>query len=238
MMSSSLLTLFCALLARCSAINWLDSSFSMNVSSLNIEEIENATYIPWVIEVGVSSNREIYRDDGGHFRFSITGSDKNIGDFSATTSCVEVGTAASDVVNMMKSTEYSGPDNTTVAMPLSNIMDITIKRYGDGKIASNFSTVYKIYFRSTSVFTIEVDILQTGCVPLQTFGYWNDGRNWEGGVVPSSSDDVFFPAKSGMVEVSSNVTVLSLNMLGGTLILQKTGCNDGWSLGPATGSLE
>lgn len=221
-----------------SAINWLNSHFNLNVSDLVIEDVANATFIPWIIEVAVSSNREIYRKDGGHFRLSIRGSDSKMGDFSALSPCVEVGAASAETEKLIESAEVFVPGNSSGIAILSDIIDISIKRYGDGKLASNFSTLYRVYFRSSSVYTMEVEVLQTGCTPLQTFGYWNDARNWEGGVVPTDQDEVFFPSLAGMVELSADVTVQSLNMLGGTLILQSTGCNDGWSLGPETGSLE
>lgn len=230
-----------------SAINWIDAKFGMNVSSLiQVNKTNTSIIEKWDIDVGINSNREIYRKDGGHFSLSITGRDRNIGDFSATTSCVEIGAAASDVVKIIKNTDYSFfcPENNTVAdsstvmMSLSNIMDVTVKRFGDGKLASNFSTVYKISFKSSSMYMLDVEVLQTACTPLQTYGLWNDARNWDDGIVPSAMDGVFFPANSGMVELSGDVTVMSLNMLGGTLILQTTGCNDGWSLGPESGSLE
>jgi hypothetical protein len=218
------------------AINWLNADISLNVSILTLEE--NVTKPPWLIEVAMSSNREIYREDGGHFRFSISGNDSKVGYFSAMTPCVEIGAPASDVRKLISTTEYSGVDDMATLMPLSNIMDVSVKRFGDGKLASNFSTLYKVNFRTPSVFLFDVEVTQTDCAPIETFGYWDDARNWEGGATPTVMDDVFLPEDSGLIELSQDVTVMSLNMLGGTLILQTTGCNNGWSLGRKTGSLE
>lgn len=218
-------------------MNWVNAEFNMNVSDLVLDEVSNSS-LPWVIEIAVTSNREIYRKDGGHFSFRITGSDKVVGDFSAITPCVEVGAAASDVIKLVGATLYEGTDNTTEPMPLSALLDVAVKRYGDGKIVSDFATTYRASFSSQSVYTLAVEVTQEDCVPLQTFGYWNDGRNWEEGSAPYARDSVYFPADSGIVELTEDVTVQSLNMLGGTLILQSSGCNDGWSLGPEGRSQE
>ena len=207
--------------------------------------VGNTTLQPWNLEIGVSSNREIYRKDGGHFRFLISGTDRNIGEFTADTPCVEIGAAASEVMQLVGDVEveydvriYDRPGNPTSPMTLSNRLGVAIKRYGDGKIESDFGTVYNVSFTSKTVYELDVRVSQENCVPIQTVGDWNDELNWDVGITPDYRDDVHFPVVSGIVEISENVTVKSLNMLGGTLVLQSSGCRDGWSVGPHSGSQE
>jgi len=59
---------------------------------------------------------------------------------------------------------------------------------------------------------------------------YSDKNNWLNGIAPTPGDNVFFPANSGQVYFTGDVTVQYLEMAGGTqLVLQNTTCPGGWA---------
>ncbi|CAM9726944.1 unnamed protein product [Choristocarpus tenellus] len=73
------------------------------------------------------------------------------------------------------------------------------------------------------------------CSRLTTYGSWGEAENWVAGVIPAESDDVVFPVDSGLVVMSTNVTVSTLLMGGGALVTHTSTCPPGWT--PAPGEL-
>jgi hypothetical protein len=217
----------------------LTTAFAANVtwfnSNLTITASDLGGIGPWTFDVLVLANREIDRSDGGHFKINVTGISLKYGKFYALSPCIEIGTAAANVLSMIGGSEAAFNDQK--ALTLVTILDLSVKRYGNGKLPSNFTTRYNMKFSGNDVQSLAVAMTQEDCSPMESFGQWNDGTNWAGGSVPSSTDDVYFSPNSGRVLLSNDVTVNKITIDGGLFISHDTGCPDKWSVGPAHSSL-
>ncbi len=181
------------------------------------------------LRVYVTSNREIYRKKGGHFRIVFNASSPQLGMMNGTSACIEIGSAVPPIMSLLKKTDaYFQVSNRT--RRLGEFIDVIVRRIGDGKIESRFDTTYELYFSSKSLHSIAVSVSVDGCIPIETVALWDDHTNWQGGVVPLPTDSVIFPKDSGYIRLSKDTTVSSLHMLGGKIIAHNSPCPDGWSL--------
>lgn len=220
---------FCILSASNGAnFIWFDSNLTL--SSSRLEGIG-----PWTFEVLVLANREIDRNDGGHFRINVTGMSLTYGEFYALSPCIEIGTAGANVLSLIGESDALSFNDRILT--LSEILSISVKRYGNGKLASNFTTRYNIRFSGNDIQSLNVLMTQKECSPMESFGQWNDAANWEGGQVPTSSDNVYFSPNSGKVLLANDVTVHKITIDGGSFIAHDSGCPADWSVSPARSSL-
>ena len=189
---------------------------------------------PWDIDVLILSNREIDRTDGGHFRLNISGVSLTYGKFHGLTSCIEIGTGGTHVRTVIVTTEIAYTEKPVL---LGDVVDIKVKRYGNGKVTSNFTTRYVIQFSGRDVQSLSVTRTESECAPLETCGFWNDPANWANGFVPTRDDRAYFSPRSGKVILTEDVTLRSFRVDGGFFIAHETGCPNGWSVSPADSSL-
>jgi len=209
-------------LTQADRVPWFDSEVSLVASELD-------GIGPWNSSVSVFSNRRIYRGDGGHFKLSIRGQSFEYGLFEGETDCIEIGSGGTEVLRIIRSALLTYDSGNTT---LNQLIDTVVKRYGNGKIESNFTTHYLFRFSGRTLQSLAVNVSSEGCAPLETVGLWSDAKNWEGGAVPTSRDDVYFPPHSGIVVLNSDEEVNSIEMDGGLLIAHETGCPHGWSVSP------
>ncbi len=88
-------------------------------------------------------------------------------------------------------------------------------------------TFVKVFGNTTR---LTFDVVTQNCTALRTFGLWNDGNRWKGGVVPTKLDTVVFPSKSGVIQLEESVAVTSLRIFGGTIKAYTSGCPQSWTL--------
>lgn len=184
------------------------------------------------LTVVASSNREIYRELGGHFRIIINATILDIGNFNGTSECIEIGAAASTVIPLLQSIpiHFANTSQSDTAL-LSDYLNVSVKRFGDGKIESNYQTKYLIQFSGNELWYLRTDVSVIGCTPLETIASWNDASNWRNGKIPASVHDVVIPADAGYIKLTTDIEIASIDMQGGKILADNSPCPPGWSLG-------
>lgn len=181
------------------------------------------------IRILISSNREIYRNNGGHFRVQINASSPLYGGLNSTSECIEVGIGVPQLMKLLKNTPIKFTSRNYTEL-LGNYINVVVKKVGDGKIGSKFQTNYYLTFTSSIVNNIIITISRSDCVPIQTIGLWSDQRNWETNIIPKSTDSVFIPQDAGFIQLDEDIQISALNMHGGVIIAHNSPCPYGWSL--------
>ncbi|CAM9153453.1 unnamed protein product, partial [Discosporangium mesarthrocarpum] len=168
--------------------------------------------------------RSVLPSDEGHFRLSVTHSD-----VTYNTSCISYGAMPSEVADLLSRVD-----------PIDDLGGATVSRQGDGSSGYSFGYTYSMTATNTSVdlsTAVSMSFLGSGktygCARLTTYGEWDDVDNWNTAAIPDSSDDVFIPVDSGLVALSGDVTVATLELSGGAILTHTSSCPEGWAPAPA-----
>lgn len=226
--------LFLAILINCTFANlftWRSDIISIKFSGAN----NNLTHYS-VYYLNVDSNGEIDQDDGGHIQFNITGI-SNQGQFSGISSCFPIGSSQFYVSSILMDTPLKDVTPNSSYLFFKDVSEVSIKKFGDGKAATNFSTSYVIDLKHKHIRALSIDIEQSDCVPPRTIANWNDKSNWDLGYIPSILDDVVLPLNSGKVVLSNDVTVNTLVMNDGLIVAEDHTCPSDWSTSPDGGTM-
>lgn len=149
------------------------------------------------------SRQVIPSADVGHFKLSVTRDGVNF-----ITSCISYGASAVEVVAALDALD-----------PVDDLGGSAVVRKGDGSSpAYNYGFSYYISASDSSqnlVSSLGIELagsgVEDGCARLSTLGYWEDGLNWDSGVVPTSTDDVGYDCP---VECSMFLWFMSKGMPG------------------------
>lgn len=183
---------------------------------------------PWNMSVIAEANGEFFvEEEGGHFRVAFTVETEQTGWLSGTTEPIELSSSASRVRAMLEGAMLINAAEDSYQ--LSSIMSINVKKFGNGKVESGFKTIFEITMDSAVANSLSAELDFAYCSPLRTVGYWDDAANWADGVVPNETSRVVFPPNSGVAVMTTDVTLAGLDMWGGYIIAQTSGCVDGWS---------
>lgn len=182
---------------------------------------------PWNISVTAQANGEFFKEDVGHFRISMSTETEATGWVTGLSDCIELGSSMAEVTSLLS--KMSLTDGAGHDYPLSSIMSIQIKKFGNGKKESSFRTTFEIKIDSSVAFSLSAELSFSSCSPLRTVGQWDDPENWVDGNVPNESSYVVFPVSSGVAILRNDTSFRFLDMHGGYIIAQYSGCIDGWS---------
>ena len=188
------------------------------------------------IRVIIQSNREIYRNFGGHFQILINASSSLYGNVNGTSQCIEIGMGVAPMIKLLQNSPIKFQKRNQTEL-LGKYIDVSVKRVGDGKIESHFKTIYYFSFTSSIISNIAITVSTIFCTPMETIGLWSDHRNWKTGIVPRTTDSVFLPQDAGFIQLTNDIQITSLNMQGGVLIAHNSPCPYGWSLSPSNSVL-
>lgn len=181
------------------------------------------------VQIIIKSNREIYRNLGGHFKLLINATSSLYGNLNTTSECIEIGIGVAPLIKLIKKSTLKFVSKNYTEL-LGTYMNVLVKKYGDGKIGSNFQTHYNFTITSSTITNIAITISKSGCVEMQTIGLWSDPRNWETGIIPNKTNSVYIPHNAGFIQLDQNIQIASLNIHGGTIIAHNSPCPYGWSL--------
>jgi hypothetical protein len=210
----------------CADIKWRDDTVLISYSKISAEQKN------WTMTVSAQANGEFFSGDLiGHFRLKISlflaSRGHWIGGISDCISFVsqitEVNAAIGNIII------YNDKERNTSEFRLADVANIAVHKFGDGKSRSSFKTDIDISFSGRDILLLSTDVSYTDCSELRTVGSWHVGSNWVGGKVPIPTDNVIFGSNSGVVILSEDITISQLNMNGGHIIAQRTGCKAGWS---------
>lgn len=74
-----------------------------------------------------------------------------------------------------------------------------------------------------------MNITTSDCLNPRTIKLWNSPLSWVNGVVPSKDTEVVIPSSAGVIQLTGDVIVHSLQVFGGTIIGHINNCPIGWS---------
>lgn len=214
-------------LAWTCCISFVSAAIYWRSDVTSISYIDIAGIRPWNVSVIAQANGEFFREEVGHFRLIFTVETGREGRLSGESDCIELGASMNEITNMLDSIELHNSKGSAIIM--SSILISQIKKYGNGKVESGYRTQIDMIFDSETAYSLSVQMTHDNCTTLRTVGRWEQSTSWVGGVVPNATSRVVFPAKSGVAVLSSDVSVRGLNMQGGYIIAQISGCAKGWS---------
>lgn len=187
--------------------------------------------------VSITSNGPIYQNDGGHFRIVANLTTNNAFSVHGQSSCINFDANTESVEFLVMSANLFGNPYET---RLSYFFDVNVVKYKHTFNAHNMNYLnitYKINFANVNGIKALTDLKITtqGCARPRTWGKWNDNNRWMSKAVPPSATSpqypvsIVFPAGTGVVQLSNDVAVSSLEVLGGLLLAYTSSCPDGWS---------
>lgn len=205
----------------------IDSVFEWRTDAVNISSEAVQGIRPWTFSVVAQANGEFFAEKTGHFRLSIMIETEDFGSATGLSECIELSSSVAKMKTSISETVMMS--HTGEELKLSAVVSINAKKYGNGKVESSYRTVIDLLFDSSIAYSLSVELDFNDCLPLRTVGHWDDPANWNGGAVPTNLSHVYFPINSGVAIISADVVLKSLNMLGGYIIAQTSGCAYGWS---------
>ena len=184
---------------------------------------------PWNMSVVAKANGEFFVEKIGQFRFTITTTTSEAGLVTGVSECIELGASMGEVKNILSAIEMKNTEKGTTYLLSSIMSTINVKKYGNGRAESNYASMFDITLDSSTANSLSAELNFFKCSSLRTVGDWDDPNNWVEGLVPNSTSAVIFPNNSGVAKLTRDVTLAGLDMQGGYIIAQTSGCTDGWS---------
>jgi hypothetical protein len=184
-----------------------------------------------------------------HFReLSDSVSSSSLSHLFGESSCIAPSSTADEVISLLQMTEVgfslnrtndNNPLQYSTVASLSSFFDIhVIKNYQQNITTEVYSTLYQLQFTPLSMFQTHSDFNLTilslslstsSCSPVHTIGKWDDRYRWQEGRVPTANDNVIIPVGAGTIIIERNITIQSLIINDGELILSKSSCPSGWT---------
>lgn len=220
------------LLPQCMGVSWIPDTVS---SSISTTTTVNST----TLTLRYSANGVIDSNEGGHFRVQLSARDQNSLSYNGITDCLAIGSSAAEVESAIQTTslltDITLPDSTvhrTSSSPTSptKLFSVAVKRLYEDAFSTSSNTYIIQFENRTPLTSVEISVNTTGCINPRTVGLWSDGTKWDTGAVPSANDDVVIPFGSGIVVLTSDVTVSSFTQISGNLVGIDTSCPHGWSV--------
>lgn len=216
---------FFPLLVYCADVQWRDDIVSISNTKISTEQND------WSMAISAQANGEFFSDElVGHFRLKISMFLASRGHWiGGVSDCISFVSQITEVNTAIGNTKIFDAVGNFSEVSLENIANVAVHKFGDGKSRSSFKTHIDISFSGRDILLMSAEVNYTGCASLRTVGSWHAGSNWVGGKVPVVTDNVIFGSNSGVITLSEDVTISQLNMNGGQIIAQRTGCKTGWS---------
>lgn len=161
--------------------------------------------------------------------------------YNGSTPCLKFGASRNSISvaisnsNLKISPSLSAAHTPTPArdVTISDVFTVSVlKFYNESAnwIKSSYSVELSSPLFASVTMAWETDF--AGCARPRTVGEWGDPSRWSLGQVPVRKDNVFFPSNSGVIFITTDTSVNSLQMNGGLLLAHSTSCPDGWSPDP------
>ena len=195
----------------------------------------------WSSTVTVSANGPFYtQQTAGNFRLNITAYG-NFTFFYGVSDCISVTantiqtTSILNGINFAKFGNFVNHPHIDYGYEVSfpDLFTVSVKKVAN---TSSYTSSFLMTFTSinkafdSSIHAMKINTTMLNCAPPLTVGNWNDHKRWTSNTVPTAKDNVTIPIGSGIIQLSSDVTVGSLTINDGTLIGHSTSCPDGWSI--------
>ncbi len=186
----------------------------------------------WNYFLSVISNGQLNKEDNGNFQliFNLDLSKESYVGFSSCLSWTDGAQQTNQLIKLAGLHLHSRiPANNTI---LSRYFQTSVKKFESENATSSLRTTsFNFNFRALSqnytISTIRFDV--RNCSRTRTVSDWGNPKRWHNRV-PSASDDVVFPKQTGVVLLSYNLSVKSLTMDEGEIVLIDTGCAKGWTV--------
>jgi hypothetical protein len=240
--------------AQNNVVHWIPDSISYRISPFPFNTTNNAS-LTQQYQVNVTSDGPLSdfnsESNSGyslifHFKQLAKGSSSRTHLFGESV-CIAPSSTTDEVLSVLQTTEIGYPLNRTTdpfhhhstVSSLSSFFHIhVVKDYQQNVTKEFYSTLYQLQFTPLSIFQSNSDFnltilslsLSTGsCSPFSTIGRWDDIHRWQEGRIPTVNDNVIIPNGAGTIVIERNITIHSLTMNGGQLILSKSSCPSGWT---------
>lgn len=187
----------------------------------------------WKYNIHIKSNGPIYPVKTGHISFRFNISINNLPMVNAYTPCLRLTAPFQDYTDILGSTIVGRyPLSVGDDLPMSRVFAIEVQKYFENYLNSTTRGITGFSIKLTSkmsVTSVTATYLTSQCEKIRTIGLWHDPHRWDLNRVPSSADDVLLPTGTGVIQVTEDITVSSLHINDGTLLLQQSNCPIGWS---------
>jgi hypothetical protein len=185
------------------------------------------------LNVTIAANGKLLPLDvnSGHFRAQYSFLDKNKLLLSGVTDCIsftESAKVAREKLMLSVLSASSSPGNQS----FNTYFNVYAQKfYSDynSTVLSTTSFIFSFVPTNRNTSALEVNVITSNCSSASTWGYWTDPHRWKEDRVPTSVDQVFFPTRSGAVQLQEDVSVSSLNISSGTILAVNSGCPSGWT---------
>jgi hypothetical protein len=161
---------------------------------------------------------------GGHFKvaFSFHG-------YAGTSDCISfTGDSSSEVKTkivespLVSSSHLFGKYFSVLVHKFYNDFNSTQK--------STTTLIFTFISKNNDSSNLLFDISTANCSKLQTIGVWEDHNRWKGGKVPTVGDAVIIPENAGVIQLHNDLSVASIQILGGTIRAYRSGCSPSWTI--------
>lgn len=188
----------------------------------------------WVYNLLIKSGGPIYPVKTGHISFRFNISINHLPIINAVTPCLRLTAPFEDYTAMIAST-LAGRYPLSVGddLTMNKLFSIHVEKYYENYVNSTTRGLtgfaMELTAKKMNITHLSVDYLTSSCEKIRTVGYWHDAHRWSANRVPTSADTVIIPLGAGVIKLTEDTTISSLQMLDGLLVLQSSNCPPGWT---------
>jgi hypothetical protein len=203
----------------------------------NIQIKKNLTQLAvkhWRYTLNINSNGPLYPVKTGHLSFRFNISINHLPVLNAYTPCIRMTPPFEDYTDIIGNT-FVGRYPLSVGddLQMKNLFTISIQKSYENYLNSTTKgeTTFTIdLVAKRNITTFSVFYMTNNCEKIRTVGNWNDRLRWNLKRIPTAADSVVIPASAGVIQTTASVTVSSLRMDDGLLVLQSSSCPIGWTV--------
>lgn len=212
------------------------ATITWNSDNIQIQKVLTQLEVKhWQYTLNINSNGPLYPVKTGHISFRFNISINNMPMLNAITPCIRM-TPPFEAYTDLIGNSFVGRYPLSVGddLQLKSLFTITTQKSFENYLNSTtkgvttFSMDFVAGKRNITSFSIYYST--ANCEKLRTVGNWNDRRRWNLNRVPTTADYVVFPTGTGVIQTTESVTVSSLRMDDGLLVLQSSNCPVGWTV--------